>query len=346
MIHTLAREEYMQKLYDALIDESYASVDKVNFYNSVYSPVIVVSSCAVISMMMLFAAMGGEVQKFFGLTVGSAIAIISYVGKIFTPLEDIGMEIENIQAAMAGIERVNIFLNENERMMPSISVKSFTQDRIKADENKLPALELRNVNFSYVKGEPVIQGLSLSVMPSENVTLAGRTGIGKSTVFKLIMGLYVPDSGEVLVFGTNASDIADRGKRRLFGYVEQNLSIIQGSFGEQVSLMDAGINSYDIMKALDIVGLKETVGKLPDGIDTPFEKCALSQGQLQLLSIARAITYNPKILLLDEITANLDSGTEKMVMDALKRASTNRTVISISHRLYESEHNGRLIEIV
>lgn len=208
----------------------------------------------------------------------------------------------------------------------------------------MPCIELNHVRFGYNKNEPVLNGRSFTVKQGESVTLTGRTGAGKSTIFKLILGLYSPDSGSVRVFGVQAGRIPDREKRTLFGYVEQTFRMVPGTVAEQITLFDSSISRKDAEKAAQIVGLHESIAKLESGYDTPCTESLFSQGEWQLLSIARAIAADPAILLLDEITANLDSGTEHMVISALKKASENRTVLSISHRLYE-QTGGRQIKI-
>ena len=151
----------------------------------------------------------------------------------------------------------------------------------------------------------------------------------------MILGLYSPQQGSVTIFGTPADQISDQQKRRLFGYVEQTFGgPVSGTVSDQISLFDETITADQITEAVRLVGLDWVIDQLPQGLATPWDPALLSEGQLQLLAIARAVAADPRILLLDEITANLDSGTEALVMEALRRASLNRTVISISHRLY------------
>jgi len=340
MIHTLFRQQYMEQQYDAYIDESYRATDKSNLYDSIYSPIVIVISAAIIALMMILAALGGSVQQFFGLSVGTAVAIIAYVGQIFEPLESIGMEIQNIQAAVAGIRRINEFLQEVPCQHPD-SVHTHPEPTVDAQ----PALCFEQVSFRYDNDTPVLNDLSFTVASGEAVTFIGRTGAGKSTIFRLALGLYRPDAGRVLINGVAADTIPAAQKRALFGYVEQSFSLVAGTVAEQISLFDPDLNRQQVEAAARLVGLHESILAFPDGYDTPGEKAAFSQGQFQLLAIARAVVAAPQILLLDEITANLDSATERRVLEALKRASQGRTVISISHRLQEYTRNHRIIKI-
>lgn len=328
MIHTFHKEKFMEEKYDSYIQKSYRAMEKSNFYDAVYSPIIIEISAVLVAVMMILSARGGNMQEFFGMSVGTAVAVISYVGKVFGPLESIGMEIQNIQSAVAGISRIHDFLQEEEEEKKCVYIEDVSQ----------PVIALDNVHFGYEKGQEILHGYSFQMKEGEQVTLAGRTGVGKSTIFKLILGLYQPDSGNVRIYGTPAHQIPTNKKRQLFGYVEQNFCLIPGTVKEQITLKDSAISMEEVEVAVKMAGLEEAVLSLEKGYDTPCTPNLFSKGQMQLLSIARAIVANPKILLLDEITANLDSETEEKVLKALQAASKNRTVLSISHRLYE--HSG------
>lgn len=333
-VHTLGKERYMCTRYDVFIDESYAAMEKTNFYDAIYSPVILILKALVVGIVMLLSATGnGAMLRFFGMSAGTAVAVISYIGQIFTPVESLGMEIQSIQSAMAGVRRIDEILTEPERdALPSAA----------AAVPGAPAAELRDVTFGY-DGKPVLENLSLTVAPGKQVTLSGRTGAGKSTVLKLLLGLYSPQSGAVELFGIPADRIPEGDKRRLIGYVEQSFHMVPGTVGDQITLYDDTVSPAQVRRAAELVGLLDTVEALPQGFDTVCAPELFSQGQWQLLSIARAAVTNPQILLLDEITANLDAETERMVLQALKNVSENRTVISISHRTEAKE--GRIVPI-
>lgn len=334
MIHTFRKEKFMENRYDNYIKESYSYIEKSNFYDAIYSPIIIFVSAVLIAIMMMLSASGGEMQMFFGMSVGTAVAVTAYVGKVFEPLENIGMEIQNIQSAVAGICRINEFLDENELKIPNEQAVFMTDCS--------SVVELKNVTFRYNEDQEILHRYSLCVNRGENVTLTGRTGAGKSTIFKLLLGLYQPQNGKVTVFGMDADKIPEAQKRKIFGYVEQTFRLIPGTVKEQITLKDSTISDKDVKNAVRIAGMEEAVLSLEKGYDTLCTDSLFSQGQMQLLSIARAVAANPAILLLDEITANLDSVTEAAVLNALKEASRNRTVISISHRLYEHS-GGRII---
>ena len=327
LIHSLRKEDYAAGRYESRINESYQALEKSNFYDSVYSPIIINISTILIAVMMVLCARGGGFQNFFGMSVGSAVAVISYVSRVFEPIESIGMEIQNIQSAISGIYRIREFLNEKERT----DVKP--EQLLVSQDSDVPAVELCGVCFGYEEGIEVLHDFDFRVMPGEQVTLTGRTGTGKSTVFRLIMGHYEPWQGSVKIFGVDSSAVPDSSRRRIFGYVEQKFHMIPGSVIDQITLKDPSVSYEDVIKAAKLAGIDEIICALPAGYDTICEEGLFSQGQWQLLAIARAVAADPAILLLDEITANLDSETEKTVLDALQQASADRTVISISHRV-------------
>ena len=413
-IHCLSKESYMERKYDEYIGDSYRAMERTNFYDAVYSPVVLILNAIVVACVMLLSASGSpRVLTLFGMSAGTAVAVMNYISQIFTPVESLGMEIQTIQSAVAGIRRINEFLSieelpEREELLereelpgkeelPAIEELSEKEELPKREElsgkeellerEELPSMEdlsgkeelpkreelpeveefskkeqipegnrfpekrkengeafveFRNVTFGYDERK-ILKQLSFQVKQGERVTLMGRTGAGKSTILKLLLGLYEPQEGEVRIQGIAASNIPDGDKRRIFGYVEQSFHMVPGSVKDQITLFDPVITDQAVKNVASLTGLQDTIEALPDGYDTICTPELFSQGQWQLLSIARAAVASPRLLLLDEITANLDAETEKEVLQALKRVSGERTVISISHRT--SAEMGRVIPI-
>lgn len=337
-IHTLGKERYMEERYDEYIAESYRAVDRTNFYDAIYSPVILILNAIVVAVVMLFSASGNaKVLTLFGMSAGTAVAVINYISQIFTPVESLGMEIQTIQSAIAGVHRINEFyaLEELPERVRNLETPVVT-------EEETPFVELQNVTFAYEDdSRKILHHLSFKVYPGEQVTLSGRTGAGKSTVFKLLLGLYQPGEGKVLIQGRDAIQIPENEKRSLYGYVEQTFHRGPGTVKDQITLYDDSFTMEEVREAARIAGLDATIEQLEKGYDTLCTSEIFSQGQWQLLSIAKAAVAKPKLLLLDEITANLDAQTEEEVLQALKRASEGRTVISISHRV--NAETGRII---
>lgn len=335
-IRALGLEDYMEKRYDKCIGASYAAVERTNFYDAIYSPVVLILNAAAAGAVMLLSASGNaDVLRLFGMSVGTSVTIISYISRIFTPIETLGMEIQTIQSAMAGVQRIDAFLSQEERVRPA---------ELAPGDHPRGDVVLENVTFGYDPEKPVLRDLSFTVKEGEQVTLAGRTGAGKSTVFRLLLGLYLPQSGHITIGGTDASSIPDGARRQTVGCVEQHFVRVQGTVLDQITLADPAVSRDMAVEAATLAGLDEVIRAFPQGYDTPCTEGMFSQGEWQLLSIARAAAADPAVLLLDEITANLDAATEARVLEALRRASRGRTVLSISHRIYESM-GGRTIEI-
>ena len=333
-VHLLGREGFMRKRYDEAIEEGYQATERTNFYDSVYSPVILIVSAAVTALVFVLSASGNpSLRHLFGMSAGTAVAVISYISQVFTPLESIGMEIQTVQSAVAGVHRIDDFRALSDSETGSSAVE-------KSDL----CISVNEVNFAYTVDTPVLENISLNIREGEHVTLTGRTGVGKSTLFKLLMGLYRPQKGSVRIMGREASDIPDSEKRHLFGCVEQHFYAPPGTIEEQITLFDPEITYDDAVKAAKLTGLHAAIMALPENYKTMFSEAHFSQGQRQLLAIARAVAADPKILLLDEITADLDAETEHCVLAALRSAAGGRTVVSISHRLYE-EKGSRRVEI-
>lgn len=368
-IHCLGKEAYMEQRYDRYIGESYQAMERTNFYDAVYSPVVLILNAVVVAAVMLLSASGNpQVLKLFGMSAGTAVAVINYISQIFGPVESLGMEIQTIQSAVAGIHRINEFLaleeveegsdakdlaasanesetenrssNENTTKAGTETEKAGWTGEDRAEE--IPFVEFRDVVFGY-GGHIVLNHVSFKVMDGDQVTLAGRTGAGKSTILKLLLGLYEPQNGEVLIHGVPAAQIKEEERRKLFGYVEQTFHMVPGTVREEITLFDPAITEEQVHAAAELTGLKEAIENLENGYDTVCTPELFSQGQWQLLSIARAAASDPSLLLLDEITANLDAETEKAVLQALKRVAGNRTVVSISHRT--SAEMGRIIAV-
>lgn len=374
-IHNLGKEKYMEKKYDEYIGDSYKAMEKTNFYDAIYSPVILILNAVVVAVVMLFSASGNaKALSLFGMSAGTAVAVINYISQIFAPVESLGMEIQTIQSAIAGVRRINEFFalpafedvkadikadfnvdikadikaDFNADISADINAALETQtaninnsEELKARKACTPYVQFNNVTFGYEADHIIIKDKSFNVDMGEQVTLQGRTGAGKSTIFKLLLGLYRPLKGQILIDGIDSSNIPDNMKRRIFGYVEQTFHMVPGTVKDQITLYDEAISMDEVVNAARLAGLHDTIMSFDKGYDTPCTQEIFSQGQWQLLSIARATAANPQLLLLDEITANLDADTEREVLKALKNVSENRTVISISHRV--TARTGRII---
>ena len=340
LVRGFAKEGFMEQGYAARLRGNFETLQAVNLYDAVYPAILTVLKSTAICAVVLLAGPGALP----GLTIGTAAAAIELFSNLFSPLESLGMELQSIQKGISGIERIDAFaaLPEEPPCDPTLTAQAVL------DKNGGAAsLSFADVSFAYEADEPVLHHVSFTVPTGQSVTLAGRTGVGKTTLFRLAMGLLAPDEGSVLLNGVPVRAIPNSEKRRLLGYVEQRFSFIEGTVAEQISLGDAAVSRADVQAALRFVGLEDTVAALPQGMDTPAAANAagFSQGQQQLLAIARAIAGRPAVLLLDEVTANLDSATEARVVGVLAKAGEGRTILSISHRLTAMLRCDKLVRI-
>lgn len=331
MIQNLQAQSFMENAYDQTIEQSYQALQKTNFYDAIYSPIILIINALTIGILILIAT--SPEFTFFSMSAGNTVMCMQYISKVFGPIESIGMEIQTIQSSIAGIHRIQDFFasEEKQAFQPVSNI-----------QNTNPIISIQHLHFAYDTKE-VLHDYNLEIHSGEQVTIQGRTGAGKSTLFKLILGLYKPDSGTVKVFGHDPSTFSPSIRRTIYGYVEQSFHPVHGTIKEQVSLFDPDITEKQIIHAYKLVGLWDTIQSFDQQLDTEYNDDLFSQGQKQLIAIARAIVLDPPLLLLDEITADLDTSTEQQVLYAIQNAMKDRTVVSISHRT--SAITGKIIEI-
>ena len=331
MIQSFHKEKYMEEKYKKYVSDSHKTIEKVNFYDAIFSPIVIVIRAVVISVMVILCS---EQVMLLDISIGMVAAAIELISNLFTPIENLGIELQNIQQAVAGVKRVNEFLTQPE--------ENEKNEHIKEDNY---VLSFQQVGFEYEKEQMLFCDFSCIIKENEKITFRGRTGAGKSTLFKLILGLMKPTKGAITLNGTDVNLISSKDKRKLFGYVEQQFSFVPGSIERQICLGDETISFEEVRKVMKFVGLDEYIMGFENGYHTDVKKVSFSSGQCQLLSIARALVTNPPIMLLDEITANLDSETEKKIIDVIQRASEKRMLLSISHRLSTSLKCDRIILI-
>ncbi len=327
MIKSFSKETYMEEIYKQRLGDNFHTIERVNFYDSCYAPIIQVTRAIVISIIVLLSS---SQLNFLGISLGMVAASIDLISNLFSPIENLGMELQSVQKGISGVRRINDFYLEPEEPQKQSAITA--EEILGASRNA--GLTFEQVSFSYEAGQPILENLNLNIKHGISVTFVGRTGVGKTTLFRLIMGLLQPTSGRILLGDMDVYKIPNSEKRRLFGYVEQQFSFIRGTVAQQISLGDESISQKQVEDAMKFVGLHDYVMNMELGYDTVVSPNGdFSQGQKQLLAIARAIVARPFILLLDEVTANLDSVTEAQIVTVLQKAKCGRTVLSISHRM-------------
>lgn len=339
----LDKEEYKEKKFRKLLNEGYDARIKTGLLDSIYSPIIECIKTLVIALVTILVGYGISSSNYIlGISLGTFAASINLITDIFSPIQNLGQELEAMQEGLSGVKRIQVFMNEKEINKKE---EAFTYKEI-FKRNLENIVEIDNVSFKYDDGDKyVLSNLNFVVKNEEKVILTGRTGVGKTTLFKLILGINKPTTGKVIVNGYDIYEVPDLEKRKIFGYVEQGFSAITGDIKSQITLNE-DISLDKVREVMKQVNLDSYVmNHIKDNYNAIFKESDFSRGQLQLLSLARALLFKPKILLLDEISANLDSKTESDIIKALSSASNHKTVISISHRLSDQLGFDRVIEI-
>ncbi len=342
MVKLFAKETYMEEQYGQKLRDNYATRQKVNFYDSAYAPIIQMIKAFAITAVVLLSS---QYIGVLGISAGMLAATLQLISDLLLPIESLGMEFQNIQQGLSGIDRINSFLGMTEEEKD----EELTIEEICGTDGV--AVSFDHVLFSYEEGHRVIDDITFMAKPHTSVTLAGRTGVGKTTLMNMMMGFLIPDEGHVLINGYDAARIPDRVKRHIFGYVEQRFQFVPGDIRDQITLGNQDVSEERVTEVCRFVGLHDYIIAFPEGYHTMLGDGMdgaggrFSFGQQQLLSIARALVYNPPVLLLDEITANLDSATEEHVVGILNKACVDRTIISISHRKTSMVHCDQLIRI-
>lgn len=271
------------------------------------------------------------------LTVGSLIAFIQYSERFFRPIRDLSDRFNTLQGAMASSERIFELLD--------------TEPEIRSPAEPVPWPEPRgeivfdSVRFGYKKGEPVLHGLSFSIAPGESVALVGHTGAGKTTIASLLVRFHDPWDGAIRVDGHDLRTLEIDSLRRRIGIVPQDVFLFSGSGLLNVGLRSADVDRDRILSAIDAVGARELLELLPNGIETDLRERGnlLSVGQKQLLSFARALAHDPRILILDEATSSVDTQTEIKIREAVRVLQQGRTSLVIAHRLSTIRHADRIL---
>jgi ATP-binding cassette subfamily B protein len=305
------------------------------FYYAVFYPAVELVSALAASLIIWYG--GGRVME-GALTLGSLVAFLQYAQRFFRPISDMSEKFNVLQNAMASSERVFALLDT------TVEVKSPENFRLQAEEAS-GTISFENVTFSYVPGEPVLKNVSFRVEPGQRVALVGATGSGKTTLVNLLLRFYDVDEGRITIDGVDIRQMDLRTLRSMFGLVLQDVHLFSGTIADNVRLGRADIDDEAVKRALEAVHAWRFVSRMPAGLSTPVAErgATLSVGQKQLLSFARALAFDPRVLVLDEATSSVDTETEFLIRDALKVVMRGRTTIAIAHRLSTVQDMDRIV---
>jgi ATP-binding cassette, subfamily B, multidrug efflux pump len=339
------------------IDRTYrdANVQSI-FYYAVFYPAIELISALAAALIIWVG--GGWVMAGM-LTLGSLVASLQYSSRFFRPISDMSEKFNILQGAMASSERIFQLLDTKVEIVPGSGTRdsgfeergsrSRIESRVPNPESRpasaLGRIAFENVTFSYVAGEPVLRHVSFDVEPGQRVALVGATGSGKTTIVSLLLRFYDVQEGRITIGGRDIRDMDLHELRSLFGLVLQDVHLFSGTIGGNVRLGNDAIDDAAVRRAVDAVHAGPFIDRLPAGLDTPVAErgATLSVGQKQLLSFARALAFDPPVLVLDEATSSVDTETELLIRDALKVVMRGRTTIAIAHRLSTIQDMDRIL---
>jgi ATP-binding cassette subfamily B multidrug efflux pump len=305
-------------------------------YNAVFFPIIEIFSALSIGLLLWY---GGNLIRVNAIQAGIMVAFIQYIQRMYQPIRDLAEKYNIMQAAMASSERVFTLLDTEETVKNPLAPA-----KAKAFQGEI---EFKDVWLSYNPGEPVLRGISFHVRPGEKIALVGATGGGKTSIISALSRFYDAERGSILVDGVDVRNWNKQELRRHLGLVLQDVFLFSGDIATNITLGDARIGEARMLDAARRAHIAPFIEKLPNKYQEEVQErgATLSQGQRQLLSFARALAFDPRILILDEATSSVDTSTELLVQDALQELLKNRTALIIAHRLSTIKNVDRILVI-
>ena len=328
------REELSRSEFDEQNMDYYkSSMDETRIY-AFFRPGIHLMSGISLGLILLY---GGFMSLDGVLEVGILVAFFQYINHLFRPISDLAEKFNIFQSSMASSERVFMLFDEKIDIKDPLNPIEFN--------DKKGHVSLENVIFSYIPDTPVLKGISLDIKPGETIALVGATGSGKTTITSLISRLYDIDSGSIKIDGVDVRDIKKSKLRERVAVVLQDVFLFSGDIKGNISLNNKNIDFDTVVESAKHVNAHRFINKLPGGYDHEVKErgSTFSAGEKQLISFARALAFNPDILILDEATSSIDTETETLIQDAIEKLIVNRTTIIVAHRLSTIKHADKIV---
>ncbi|HMF50569.1 MAG TPA: ABC transporter ATP-binding protein [Candidatus Saccharimonadales bacterium] len=335
-IQAFGQEEKMYRRFQD-VNLSYRNVLLRSIrYNALFFPVIEVFSALTIGLLLWY---GGRQILASTVSAGVVVAFIQYIQRMYQPIRDLAEKYNIMQAAMASSERIFALLDTTETIKNPPRPK--TVAKVAGD------VEFKDVWLSYLPGTPVLKGISFHVRPGEKVALVGATGGGKTSIISALCRFYEIERGAILVDDVDIREWDKQELRRQLGLVLQDVFLFSGDIATNITLGDSRIGEAEMLAAARRAHIAPFIEKMPNRYHEEVQErgATLSQGQRQLLSFARALAFDPKVLILDEATSSVDTQTEMLIQEALDELLKNRTALIIAHRLSTIQHADRILVI-
>lgn len=333
LIQIFAREKEKYSEFEGKSMELYRANFREIMTFAIFRPSIYLVS--VIAMILVIRT--GSLSVLNGsLSLGTLFVFITYISSFFEPIQELSEQLGTLQSSIASAEKIFSVLDVKPEIVSPVDP---------APVNILGEIEFRHVWFAYEEGNYILKDVSFVIHPGEKAAFVGATGAGKSTILNLIGRYFDIQKGQILIDGIDIHEIDLDVLRGAIGQVQQDVFIFTGDIKSNISLNNEAISPDDVRRAAEIVNADPFIQKLPHGYDEPVTErgSTLSAGQRQLLSFARTLAYDPKILVLDEATANIDTETETLITQALARLMDGRTTIMVAHRLSTIQHADKII---
>ena len=334
VVQTFARERDEIKKFNEINDDHKTAHVHSVFYYAIFFPTVELLSSVAVALIIWYG--GGEVLNGV-MTVGVLFAFIQYTEMFFRPIRDLSEKYNIMQTAMASSERIFKLLDNNTIINNPENPKEM--NKVKGE------IEFKNVWFSYNPEEYVLKDISFKINPSETVAIVGATGAGKTSIINIFTRFYDIDKGKICIDGLNIAELDKRELRKHISIVLQDIYLFSGTIKSNISLGNPDITDEMIIEAAKTVGAHDFISRLPNGYDEEVKEkgATLSVGQKQLISFARALAYNPQILILDEATSSIDTESETLIQHAIEKLLVGRTSIVIAHRLSTIQNADKII---